>query len=406
MKKYLFTYLFLLITINSVAQAVWQANVQTVDKSGYYNIELSQEIIGLSVSNDLSDIKIRDGKAQEIPYFLRPVNPIQEISRFDNFTLKQNSVKDSLNVIIIDNSKKESVNRFYIVVNSADVNKYASIRGSNNTEQWYIVKQKTAISDIGYTEGNSREILILDFPEGNYKYYEVILSNNQNSPLEVLNVGKISNSNIYGQFTEISIGQFTQKDSTDKKTYIYIPYIQNAYRISKLEFVVSSKADYFRKALIIDSVHNNSVNLKLSSKSDNIFYIGDFKLGRGTSIEIENYNNPPLVIDSIRAFGLNRYICAYLEEGEKYFLLTGQRDSIPPRYDIEHFRKEIPEDLTILKTDSLHCVVCPESEPLINREPFLIENPFFLWGIIILIGIFLTFICVKMIKEIKKKRTE
>lgn len=401
MKKHLFTLLLLSSSLSLLAQSVWQGDIHPVEKSGYYNIELSQQTIGLSKNNELTDIRILDSKKKEVPYFLRSANPIQEISSFEDYVLKQNITRDSLNIVIIDNDKTEDINRFYIVVQKADVYKEASVRGSNDLKKWYIVKQKTNISNHGYREEGNKEILILDIPQGNYRYYEITLSNNQNSPLEILKVGKIKNSSIYGKFSKINIGKFIQKDSADHKTYIHFPELSDKYKINKFEFVTSHKADFFRQASI-SNTYGDIVTFHLSSKNENSFFTNNFILNSKAAIIIENNSNPPLTINAIYAYGLNRYLCAYLEEGQKYSLQIDEKNSTPAKYDIIHFQNDIPSDLPIITSNDMVCIVCPESTPV--REPLFIEKPIFLWGVIIIIGLFLTLICIKAIRDLKNKK--
>ncbi|NDV95725.1 hypothetical protein D0T84_12495 [Dysgonomonas sp. 521] len=403
MKKIIFTCLLSFLVLHIQGQSVWQASVRPVEAKGYYNIELDQPVIAKSAKKDLSDLKILDSKNNEIPYFLRSVSPVQEVSRFENYALKQNLVQDSLNVVVVDNAGQEDIDRFYIVIRSADVNKYASVRGSNDLSQWYIVKQKTAISGLGYKQANNEEVLLLDIPQGNYKYYEIEIENNQKSPLKILRVGKFENSSIYGQFTEIDPGKFVKKDSTDKKTYIRFPDIQDTYKINRLEITVQNDAFYLRDAVMFDTIIRQSFNFRLSSKTDNSFFADNFPLGKHTVIVIENNNNLPLEIVSVKAYGLNRYLCAYLEKGQNYYLQVGITENGIPKYDIEHFKNEIPIDLPIVKTDNLHSVPYAVDTPQ-ERELSLIEKPVFLWSVIILIGLFLTFVCFKTIKEMRKKK--
>lgn len=403
MKKIISLFLLSFFICHLYGQSVWQADVQTVDKKGYYNIELSQEIIAKSAVSDLSDLRIFDNKNNEIPYFLRSVSPVQEVSRFENYELKENIAKDSLNIIVVDNSKQEDIDRFYIFITRADVDKYASVRGSNDRSQWYIVKQRTSIYGFENKQDNNEDILLLDIPRGNYKYYEITLKNNQKSPLKVLRLGKYENSNIYGQFTEIDLGRFVRKDSTDKKTYISFPYLQDTYKISRLEITVNSDAYYLRKVLLSDTVNNKYISFNLSSKTDNSFITNNFPLGKQTAIIVENNSNLPLEITSIKAYGLNRYLCAYLESGADYILQAGRKDNILPDYDINHFRNDIPVDLPIITTSNLSYKEVPINSPQ-KRELSLIEKPIFLWGVIIVLGLFLTFVCLKTIREMKKKK--
>lgn len=401
MKKIIFTYLLSLFVFQVYGQSLWRADVKPVEEKGYYNIELDQHIIAKSVASDLSDLRIYNSKNKEISYFLRAVSPVQEVSRFESYSLKQNIEKDSLNIVVIDNTKLDDISRFYIFIRSADVNKYASVRGSNDLSQWYIVKQKTHIYNLEHKADNNEDALLLDIPQGNYKYYEITIENDQNSPLKILRVGNYASSNIYAQFSEINLGRFVAKDSINKKTYISFPDLQDTYKINRLEISVQSDAHYLRHVLLSDTINKKSLKFDLSSKTDNSFIVDYFPLGKHTFIAIENNNNLPLDIVSIKVYGLNRYLCAYLEKGEKYYLEVGMRYKSSPDYDIDHFKNDIPVDLPIVKTENLSQINMPVAVP--ERQPSLIEKPLFLWAVIILIGLFLTFVCYKTIKEMKKK---
>lgn len=381
------------------AQNWFVADIDTIKQSGYYNILLDKQIIAVSNSSDFSDIRINDTIGNEVPYFVRMQNPVRAINEFISYQLESSTEKDSINTIIVKNEKGENLNRFSIVIESAEVDKYITMRGSNDLKQWYMVKKRENITYSGFKEGNN-EVLIVDFPQGNYKYYELILTNNQSSPLQILKIGKFRNSNIYAQQTPIDLGKFVQKDSTDKKTYIRFPDLPYNYRLNKLTLYVNSKAEYLRKSEL--NGRGYTIRFDLSSKGENTVVLNGTAISPDGKIVIDNKGNPPLVIDSIKAYALNRYLCAYLEEGQCYTLVIGNKDIVPSSdYDIKYFQNEIPEDLQIVKTSNFHKIEGEKNTQ--EREKMWIEKPVFLWSIIIIVGIFLSLICYKIIREMKRK---
>jgi len=399
MNKYflLFTLLF---ASSGFAQIGWKAELPVVEKSDYYNIELNQELIGAG----LKYLKITDENDTDVPYFIRSDNPIREIDNFESFDLKSNTTKDSLNSIIVDNRKLENLNRFCIIIQSAETKKQVYIRGSNDLKQWYVVKQRTGVPDFTQSSEENTEMLIIDFPQGNYRYYEITLGNDQKNPLEVLKVGKIKNSSLYGKFAAIDLGKpMIKNDNNTKNTTVSFPELKHTYCINKIEFHIKNKPDYYRQAALIDSSSYPGEYFYLSSRNDNTLLMNDFFFTPQTCIRIENQNNPPIVIDSIRLFGLSRYACLYLEAGRKYRLTLDNTAEISTAYDIEHFRNKIPVDLTVLKTENLRDYVVPKAP---QRELTLIEKPLFLWSILILVGGFLVFICIRMIKEMKRNKPQ
>ena len=387
---------FLLVSFYGFSQTVWEAEIPVVEKSDYYNIELNQELVGAG----LGYIKIFDDMDSETPYFIRSANPVQEINSFENYDLAKKTILDSLNIIIVDNRNSEYISRFCVVLQKAEIEKFVTVRGSSDMKQWYIVKQTSKIGQQGVN--NNMEMLIIDFPEGNYRYYEITLWGNNSSPLDIQKIGKIRNSSLYGNFIEIDYGSFTlENNREDNRTYIHFPDLRHTYIINKVEFSIKNKPDYLRRAIIKDSTAYNVESLLLSSMKDNSFFTGDLSFSSDKFISIENQNNPPLSVDSIKIYGLRRYACLYLEAGKKYRLKSDSRVSSFLKYDIEHFRDKISVDLPLLSLTNLNVQIIPEEvAPL--RELSLIEKPVFLWSIIIITGAFLIFICLRMVKEMKK----
>ena len=395
MKKY-FVIFTLLFAQYGFAQAVWKADIPVVDKSDYYNIEINQELVGAG----LAYLKIFDEQSSETPYFIRSTDPILEVNNFESYKLERNVIKDSINIIIVDNRSSENMNRFCLVLQEAETEKFAVIRGSNDMKQWYIVKQETKALQVGRQVVDNTELLIIDFPQGNYQYYEITLRSNHSSPLDVLKVGKIRNSNLYGNFVEIDPGKYIV-ESKDNNTSIHFPDAKHTYCINKIEFGIKNKPDYLRQAILIDSTSYDMENIQLSSIKGNVFFINDFYFSSKTHVIIKNQNNPPLAVDSIKIYGLCRYACVYLEAGKKYSLVSDSRDFVSSKYDIEHFRDKISADLPLLQPKNLNYDIIPE-EVVPERELSLIEQPIFMWSIIIGVGAFLVFVCFRMIREMKK----
>ena len=394
----------LLISISALGGEKFRltAPLDTVGASGYYNIQLPPQAEALSKVYGLGDIRIKDSKGVDVPYFVHSENPVRSVSNFVDYTIKENTVKDSINILIVDNAKRDMIDRFSIVIGNADVNKYASVRGSNDLSQWYIVKQEAVVSTT--TFDNSSEILYIDIPSGDYRYYEIKISNTQSSPLKVKQVGRINNSNIYGRFTEIDPKTMLQKDSTDKTTYLTFLDMPFNYHIGKVTFKTRTKGDYMRDAYFRNNGTGNSFTL--SSRNENTFFLNDFEVSKNLKIEINNEDNQPLQIDSVRFYVVNRYLCAYLGAGQNYTIYAGNSDLDKPSYDIEHFRKDIPDNLPTVTTNSISItdedLVAPPKVG--ERKLSFYETPLFLWSVIIIVGLFLIFICVKMISEIKKKQ--
>ena len=402
-KKIILSLVMTLLSFSAMSQEFrLSANLDTVTTKGYYNVQLPPEVNALSSSRELNDIRIKDSKGVDVPYFIYAENPIRTVSRFIDYQIKSNNVKDSLNIIVIDNVGRDNINHFSILANNADVYTYSTVRGSNDLSQWYIVKRRN--ESIYTVYDKNTQIIDIDIPDGNYQYYEIVLSNSQTSPLNVKQVGRISIGDVYGQFTKIDTKQMLRSDDMIKRlTYLNFPEMPYEYRIGKLVFHIANKNNYMRETLISDSNSKRSLSFTLASHNKNILLLDDFTISSKTEIEIENADNFPLEIDSVSVYSLNRYLCAYLEAGQEYTLLAGNDSIGKANYDIEYFKKDIPESLSTVKTNNLK--ITKKEVTVENlREPSIFETPAFMWSVIIIVGLFLIFICFKMISEMKKKK--
>lgn len=350
--KCLYGILLLLFSFSFLsAQTYWREAVDTVNQAGYYNIAFSQEIAGYG----LESLKLINNKGEEIPYFIRSSVPVKEISKLQMYTVKSSIAKDSLNELIVENLKQEEISRFYLLLREADVSKYVSMKGSNDRRQWFSVMQKRPLQ----SEQNSKlgSIAIIDFPRGNYKYYQITIWNNSNSPLDITGVGRIENNQLYGQFPELNTGDFITELNDKKQTVISFPSMKGIYLLSKMEIKIADKRHYKRSGQLIEDEYTKG-RFNLSSREENISYWNHIRITKDFQLVIDNLDNPPLDISSVKLFGLTRYMCAYLEPHITYHIETGGKSS--KHYDIKDFANEIPMNLPVIQTEKLEEVIVPE----------------------------------------------
>lgn len=287
----------LITAVGCFAQSYWQETIDTVSTSGYYNIELSQEISALGQNSLL----ILDDHNKEVPYLIRSSVPVKEMKQIEMYELISNTRQDSINTIIVHNPEGE-VSRFYLQMKEAEVSKYVTVRGGYDRQQWFSVKQNSVL----YSEHNPNlgEIAIIDFPKGDYTYYELTVTNNSRSPLNITGVGKIEKSSIYGQFVELKSGPFVVEEDNKGSTVISFPSLKFPYYLSKLEIQVTGKGHYSRRMIMRSNGEREYIieSFQLSSRNDNTFYTGQVLIDKNIQFVIKNDNNPSLIVDDIKFF--------------------------------------------------------------------------------------------------------
>ncbi len=394
MKKAFVLILTLTATLVATAQERWKAAVDTVGTEGYYNICLDPQIIGLSGGNDFGDVRILDEQGVEVPYMVRQAVPVQQVSSMEMYPLLKNEGRDSLNVIVVDNAARERIERFYIVMRAADVGKHVSVRGGDRPGQWYVVRQRAPLHSQRGTDGS--EIAAVDIPGGDYRYYEITLTNSQGSPLSVTGVGKVDSRSIYGQYIPVESGGIAVREDSLRRTVVTFPVLRGPYRIDRLEIGVAGSGLYRRDARLITGGRN--LSMTISSKESNIFQTVGFPVDSTTRIVISNGDNPPLTVATVRMWTLARYLCARLESGKHYTLVTGAEGR--SLYDLEYFRDELDRELPIVNTEApVREEITPAPAPAVR----FFERPGFLWTVMALAGVILVGACLQAMRAARKR---
>lgn len=403
MKRILLYLMGVLLVFPLSAQQSWHAEVEPVKESGYYNIELDQRIIG-AARYELSNLKLltRVGEdVEEVPYFVRSAERFKQVLQISDYTLRDIVAKDSINSFIVDNKELKRLSTLYAIIGDTDVLIDATVYGGNNLKDWFIVKATGQLKKIDRVFDGELSLTI-NFPEGKYRYYKVILNNHQNSPLDLKRVVDLTLDTMSCNYDMIEIGEIKRTKSGKGNTLLSFPEVKNVYAINKLVVTVEDPAVYHRNVLLKDTLRRDLFEFYIASDRDNKAYLEDFKLTKHSQLEIINKNNPELKQVGVQFYGIKRYICAYLERDKVYELTINQDDNRINRYDIEYFKDKIGTDIPLVKC--INVTLVKESELVASQKSLsFFEGPTFMWSVIVAISLLLLYICFSLITKMNKK---
>lgn len=383
------------------------ARMGRADTAGYYNIRLDPQAVALGAPHRFGNFRVRDTGGKEVPFFVRADDYVTGINEFIAYPLAANDARESVNVVVVDNAAKREMERFCVEVNAAEVSKSVEIRGSDDGKRWYAVKAKGPVLSSGFYKGD-REYLVVDIPRGNYAYYEITLTNGQASPLEVVSVGDFRHSRLYSAMVRYDPGALERADS-NKCTYLRFPDAPHDFQVSRMAFHISDGFRYRRAGHIeLPGQYLPATDFELSSEQANVFVFGPLLFGPQTRIVIENQDNRPLKVDSVTLYGLNRYLCAYLEPGETYTLAidtTGTWGA--PDYDIAFFQEEINGTGRVVPMIGMSALTAdqaaaPDLTDSDTRRFF--EKPWFLWSVIGVVCAGLVVLCWRVVREMERNK--
>ena len=113
-------------------------------------------------------------------------------------------------------------------------------------------------------------------------------------------------------------------------------------------------------------------------------------------LQIENGDNPPLQVIKIEAFEVKEFIFTYLEAGEKYHLLLGDDRATMPAYDLRYFTDSL-KNVSLLRHDILAPNPLYKTKVSVEKINY---TPFVWIAILVVLGL-LSFLCWKMLTEMK-----
>ena len=148
----------------------------------------------------------------------------------------------------------------------------------------------------------------------------------------------------------------------------------------------------------------------------------------GLRIEIENKDDQPLNIDKIKASFLKKYLVAKLNKNQNYTLKFGDENARFPEYDLVNFKANVSENINVVNHSEISLIEKIKEEPIVSndelvedpedqqeesltdlnkeekKEPSIFEDRLIIWSILVFVGLILTFVSIKMIKEIGKRK--
>ncbi|HXB13687.1 MAG TPA: hypothetical protein VNZ45_16990 [Bacteroidia bacterium] len=409
MSKRILPLLFFCISVFVNAQDYkWQAKFDTITSDGFYRIQLLPPITSKTLS-DFCDVRILDAQNREVPYIIHNETPMVYYDLLKEYKIISLSRVGKHTRLIIGNPAKNKIDNINLVIKNADVTKTLRLSGSEDTIQWFVIRDNYTISDV-YNNLTTSTVKIFDFPLSDYKYFKIDISDSLSPPINILKAGYYDTYSEAGKYTELPAPQVTQVDSAEKsETYVKVSFAEPQL-INKIYIEVQGPHYYFRDACIgvieesgrkgLKIFYPRSESFILSSNSEHSIHSPEFK-GNVFYLRITNHDNPPLKIKSVKAYQLNNSLVTYLEKNKSYRLIFGNTHAVRPTYDLGNFK----DSISSVKTISIGNII-PNGKGKIVATPTtnsIFGNKALMWGALIIVLLILGLMSLRMVKEIGKK---
>ncbi|MBC8151953.1 MAG: hypothetical protein H7Z72_03495 [Bacteroidetes bacterium] len=363
MKRPLLFAVGLLATLSTHAQSFrMRADVGPVGQPGYHRIMLPPDVVGRLNSN-LTDIRLYHGEA-EVPYRLTREQPDQSAKLID-FEIVSRTSTPKKTTVVLRNRQRGPLRSMTLRVKNTDSRKPGQLSGSADAKTWYALRDELLLDPTPATNQTTADLRI-DIPTSDYDYYRLVISDSLSAPLNILRAGYDATTASPGTYTPIDKLSFTQRDSSDHKTYVTITRPIPA-RFDKLRLDFPTAGRFARNATVGQyRVRNRRRNrteryvegireFRVSGADSNLVYLPGGLSARDLLVVIDNQDSPPLTVRAVQGFQTTTYLTANLAAGTRYQLRFSAADAPAPAYDLTAFR-DLPANLSTIGVSSLRPV--------------------------------------------------
>lgn len=388
------------ISVTGYAQKnfTYKVAINEIPATGFYKIDIPPHVVA-KCKPGLEDVRVFDEDKNQVAYILKNELPVFTKENFTQFPLvKSLKGNDNQTHIIFKNTSARPVNDLLLFIKNMDANRTVSITGSDDSTNWFIIKENIYLENAFNNDGDN-SIQTLSLPQSNYKYFQLTILGKNVIPFNIIKAGIYNEDVVYGRYIQIPQPAITQKDSSDKNSYVSLKF-DDAYQVNKI-IIDAEGPKYFKRNFSIGESYKNNYDILqndfLASGSQNNFIINSRK--NTLFLIINNEDDIPLKVKSVEAFQLNTSLLTYLQAGKKYDLYFGDSTALYPKYDLQFFADSIkinPAEAS-LGTVQKNKMQGNSSESLFSRY-----SNWALWIIIIGVLLVLCFFTFKMVREVDK----
>ncbi len=392
----------------------WSGSIPEVEKEGFYKVLISPDITS-KLENGFGDLRIYDANDKEIPYIFESEKALSFNDYFVEYPIverKEETGWPYYTRLVIHNKNRTKISNIQLLIRNSDVTKKLKLSGSDDREKWYVIKDSYRFQAM-YSDESTSIIKIIDFPLSNYEYFEILIDDWKNNPINILKAGYYNTSIDEGKYSQVLSPQISQLEKEEDKESVVKIVFKGKPQIDKLSLKIEGPEFYFRDAEF--QVRDSSLNgakkyeyyyssigtVNLNSNSLNTFYLGGVRAGV-LYLRIKNNDNEPLAIKEVVAEQLNSYLITKLIPKMAYKVNFGDVELSSPNYDLKYFKDEIPRNIPQVKIGSISNIKSnldqSESQTGIHLDSA------FIWVAIILVISLLLYMVVKMLKDMKHKQ--
>lgn len=338
---------------------MWSAKLPRVERAGLHAITLDAHLLGASRA-DLGDIRLLDSSGAQVPYVIHEVRSPASSGVFQPYTLVRNETLPEQTIVEFERPDQEAIERLHIWIRPLDAEKKVRITGSDDRKAWFMVKDEH-LAVQGARGDPPHQVLIIDLPRSDYRYFKLALNDSLTAPMRVLGVGTFGvGTSEQPRYMDAGPLSFIQKDSAGST----VLSVRNDHPmlVERLSFEVADTSGFHRNGRLRSWetitmgnrrkrsrtwVSNDLATFTIASDNAALIPIAPARVDT-FDLVVDNGDDRPLRFTDLRGWIVQRLLMAELRPGISYLLTTGDAALNAPRYDMAHFKNELPTPMDTL----------------------------------------------------------
>lgn len=371
----------------------------------WQSLALPSQFFG-KVQGDLSDLRIYGIKGKdtiEVPFFVKD-NSLKKTEQKADAKLINKAAADGVHFITIVPETTNTINKIDLTVVEDNFDWLVKLEGSNDNSSWFTLLTNYRITGIK-NQSIAYKFSTLNFEEAQYKYYRISIPNKEQPKIEGATTSK--QDSLLQQSKSTVVTSFNLKNDQKSKTTIIDVQLKNVVPISKVSLKVMSDMDYYRP-IKIECVTDSFETSKKQNYNYMLLHDGfltsvekptfqfDGPFTDKIKITIENFDNQPLAIKGITVDEAQYNLVARFGAADyNYALYYGNDKANAPVYDLENFKNKVPINLASVTVENEK----QNPDLLIKKDSSLVQNKYWLWGLIAIAVAALGYFALRMLKE-------
>ena len=308
-------------------------------------------------------------------------------------------------VIELERPADREIQDLEIWVRPADVQKAVRITGSDDRSHWYMVKDEQVVAQ-GARGDPPHQVLSINVPRSDYRYYRITLNDSLTPPMRVLGVGRFADKAPVRRFAPSVPLAFTQKD-TARISIMHVA-IPHPMAIDRLRFAVSDTSTFHRTGELrawyshVTQEKRRTRTMRYAETiatftiASDLAPVIDLPTTRADTFElvINNGDDRPLHFTRLEALVAEHLLVARLDQGMSYHLTTGDAERLAPQYDLAHFAKGLEAPLDTLSPGAP--VLLPAK---VAAMPGFDPSKWWVWAAIIVLMAGMGWMALRMLKK-------